>query len=232
MDPRKLFVDQRLSGSCVYCGGEPSTRDHVPAKILLDSPLPAHLPVVQSCLICNGGSSLDEEYFACFLECVVAGSVVPSTLSREKVRATLKRKADLLKRIQTSCRIEGNKLNWVPEEARVRRIVLKLARGHAAFELGLCRTDEPDEILIAPLVTMSDVDRAWFEAAGNGEFRPWPEIGSRAFLRAVGAYPNSNQLGPWVIVQANRYRYSVDQPSGIVVRIVLSEYLACVVVWP
>lgn len=40
MDPRHLPVDSRLVGGCVFCGGEPGTRDHVPSKVLLDDPLP------------------------------------------------------------------------------------------------------------------------------------------------------------------------------------------------
>ena len=74
MDPRKLFVDERLIGSCVYCGGAPDSRDHVPSKVLLDDPLPPDLPVVEACSTCNGNFSLDEEYLACFLECVFSGS--------------------------------------------------------------------------------------------------------------------------------------------------------------
>jgi hypothetical protein len=31
-----LFVDERLLGTCAFCGGTPGTRDHVPSKILLD----------------------------------------------------------------------------------------------------------------------------------------------------------------------------------------------------
>lgn len=36
MDPRKLFVDERLLEMCAYCGGQPDTRDHVPSRVLLD----------------------------------------------------------------------------------------------------------------------------------------------------------------------------------------------------
>jgi hypothetical protein len=48
MDPRHLFVDERLTGTCVYCGGQPDTRDHVPSKAFLDDPLPPDLPVVEA----------------------------------------------------------------------------------------------------------------------------------------------------------------------------------------
>ena len=35
----------------------------------------------------------------------------------------------------------------------------------------------------------------------------------------------------WVVVQPDRYRYAVVETGGVVVRMVLSEYLACEVVW-
>lgn len=79
MDPKHLFVDERLKGSCVYCGGPPETVDHVPSRVFLDDPLPENLPVVEACRECNGGFSLDEEYLACLLECVMTGTTDEST---------------------------------------------------------------------------------------------------------------------------------------------------------
>jgi hypothetical protein len=43
MDPkhRPLFFDNRLGGdTCIYCGGETETREHVQSKVLLDEPYP------------------------------------------------------------------------------------------------------------------------------------------------------------------------------------------------
>ncbi|TDP73113.1 hypothetical protein DES47_102859 [Roseateles toxinivorans] len=46
-DPGKLFVDDRLTGICVYCGTRPDTRDHSPSKVLLDEPyLPGRWRVI------------------------------------------------------------------------------------------------------------------------------------------------------------------------------------------
>src|SRR5215212_9888063 len=89
MDPRKLFADERFTGVCVYCGGVPSTRDHVPSKVLLDEPFPANLPVVPACQDCNNGFSSDEQYLACLLECAITGSPDPTSVRREKVRRML-----------------------------------------------------------------------------------------------------------------------------------------------
>jgi hypothetical protein len=53
--------------SCVYCGAAANTRDHVPPKTLLEEPRPINLRIVPSCISCNAGWSLDEEYVAVIL---------------------------------------------------------------------------------------------------------------------------------------------------------------------
>jgi hypothetical protein len=227
VDPRKLTFDSRLAGYCAYCGCPPATRDHCPPRFFLDDPLPDDLPVVDACGDCNSGHSLDEEYFACFLDAVVTGTAVPGPKHRSKVRATLERKpqlvADLSRR--ASIEVSGDAV-WAPDEDRTRRIVMKLARGHATFELASAPLEEPTTYWVAPLLALPDVNRQQFEAAGSSHGL-WPEIGSRAFYRSLGALPYPD--APWVVVQPNRYRYSVA--DGTSVWIVLSEYLAAYVEW-
>ncbi len=232
MDPKQLCVDQRLIGVCVYCGEQPDTRDHVPSRILLDDPLLDNLSVVEACETCNHGFSLDEEYVACLLECILCGCIDTKTLHRDKVKRILTEKprlAALLHESQSTQ--EDGSVLWMPDEGRVRNVVLKLARGHAAFELSMPQLDDPVRIQFTPFVCMSQYDRDDFERVGSGELRGWPEIGSRAFLRACGAKPYADQNSPWIPVQENRYRYSVDQHDGILVQMVLAEYLACEVKW-
>ena len=232
MDPRHLSVDERLMGACVYCGGPAETHDHVPSRVLLEDPPPDDLPVVDACAACNQGFSLDEEYLACFLECVLAGSTDVKRLRREKIKHALSRNDRLSARIQASARFNDNGvLTWEPEVERVHNFVLKLARGHAAYELSLPQLDSPETVFVSPLLAMLDGDRKAFENAGSGELRGWPEINSRAFLRVVGAQPYSDQAGPWIVVQPGQYRYSVDQHGGVRVQVVLAEYLGCVVKW-
>lgn len=168
---------------------------------------------------------------ACFLEVVLAGTTDNERLVREKVRLALARNAGLAARILSAKTETTAHVIWVPEMDRVRNVVLKLARGHAAFELRLAQLDEPSSIDFQPFESMSERASAEFERAGAGEWRGWPEIGSRAFMRACGRGPSDDSEGPWVVVQAGRYRYSVDHSGGVVVRIVLSEYLACHVQW-
>jgi len=215
MDPRHhVFRDERLMGRCVYCGGPPETRDHVPSRFLLDEPLPGNLPVVDACAECNQSFSLDEEYVGCLIDCALTGTARPSDAHREKVRRALERNANLVARLDGRKRVDGRgALVWMPEADRVRAVVLKLACGHTAFELSLLQLDDPGFVEAVPLLAMPDARRDSLERASAGELRSWPEVGSRAFLRACGAFPYSDQAGPWVVVQHGRYRYSVDNQA-------------------
>ena len=163
MDPRQLSVDERLLGVCVFCGGPPDTRDHVPSKVFLNDPLPDDLPIVEACVTCNQGFSLDEEYFACFLEAVLSGTADPEKMTRTKIRCALSRNPGLVSRLQASVRFDPDgTMIWTPENDRVRNVVLKLARGHAAYELSLAQLDEPSEIGFLPFIAMSEHDRTEF----------------------------------------------------------------------
>lgn len=232
MDPKHLFVDERLKGICVYCGGPPETVDHVPARVFLDDPLPENLPVVEACRECNGGFSLDEEYLACLLECVMAGTTETEGLAREKVKRALSRNPRLTAQLE-ACRWNDpfGRPWWRPDEARVRNVVLKLAKGHAAYELSEFWHDEPDVFSVRAIPAMSEAERQGFDTIGGGIQRLWPELGSRAFLRAWGKPVPPARVGAWLIVQPGRYRYLVDWQTGIDARMVIGEYLACRVVW-
>jgi hypothetical protein len=231
MNPKHLFADERLGCGCAYCGGAPNTRDHVPSKVLLDDPLPNNLPVVHACNKCNNAFSADEEYFACFLECVLTGATSAADCRRENIKRKLLEKPLLASRVFSSAQSMNGGLVWTPEVDRVQSVVLKLARGHAAYELSAPQLDEPESIEFVPLSLLSPEQRADFENAGAGGMRRWPEIGSRAFFRACGARPFHDQRGPWITVQPGRYRYSVDEHGGVTAQIVLAEYLASRVVW-
>jgi len=233
MDPRHhIFSDERLAGHCVYCGGPPETRDHVPSRFLLDDPLPGNLPVVEACVNCNQSFSLDEEYLGCLIDCAMVGTATPSGSQREKVLRALERNSSLAARLDGCKRMDGHgALVWMPEEERVHRVALKLARGHAAFELSEPQLHEPLSVQARPLRVLSQEQRTVFENAGAGQAEVWPEIGSRSFLRACGARPFENWQGPWIVVQPGRYRYAIDLADGLVVQIVIGEYLACRVEW-
>ena len=233
MDPRHLFFDDRLrTSACVYCGAAGESKDHCPSRVLLDEPLPSETRTVAACRSCNQGFSDDEQYVACLVECVISGSTEPENIRRSKVRRILHENPRLAGRIKQSARMDsvGN-LRWMPELERVKNVVLKLARGHLAYECAVLALEEPDQINAIPLVSMSESDRAQFESASEGAvfassviLAPWPEIGTRAFLRAAGALPTTYSNG-WIVVQPDRYRYRASETGTV--DMVMSEYLAC-----
>ena len=229
MDPKKLFFDQRFSNVCVYCGDNPDTRDHVPSRVLLDEPFPGNLPVVNACEKCNNSFSVDEPYLACLIECAIHGSTDPDLVKREKISRILQEKPKLAATIEASrCEDLFGNVSWGPDTKRVRNIVLKLARGHVAYECSEPQLDEPEHLVFIPLSNMSLEELQLFECPPKETI--WPEIGSRAFVRAVVG-PDVYYDNGWHVIQPGRYRYLVSYGGPLSVRIVLSEYLGCEVMW-
>lgn len=231
MDPQQLWSDARFNDLCVFCGALPRTRDHAPSKVLLDEPFPADLPVVPACAECNQGFSLDEQYLACFLECVIVGSTNPSSVRRDKVRRILAENPNLSRRIDAACLVdEAGEKRWTVESERVRKVILKLARGHAAFEYSEPQLTEPEFVSFVPLFLLSEEQLQKFETPPDE--RIFPELGSRAFIRGIEHDSQGLFLeNRWRVIQEGRYRYLISHSDGIRVRMVLSEYLACEVVW-
>lgn len=226
MEQLRSFGDERQMAFCAYCGHGTETRDHVPSKVFLDEPYPTNLPVVPACQSCNEGFSLDEEYVACLVECAMTGSVSVDGVRREKVRRILRRTPSLASRLGQALEV-GEKGTWFKVESeRVRNVVLKLARGHAAFELNEPQLDEPSRVAFLPLLTMTQKARQDFETPPRLSI--WPEVGSRAMQRLV-----VSELGAslWLIVQPGRYRYLTSVGDGVLVRVVISDYLGCEVAW-
>jgi hypothetical protein len=217
--------DRRNVGWCVYCGADMETRDHVPSKVLLDEPYPANLPVVPACRACNKSISRDEEYLACLLECVLAGSTHVENFQRPKVRKILARRPALAAVIEAG-RHHDDGIMFTIDRDRLRNVILKLARGHMAFEMNEPQLEEPSHAAIAPLISMSSGAREAFEMHPDGPGTLLPEVGSRMLHRLVFSSPDMRPDG-WIVVQDRRYRYRVAAANGYTVRIVLSEYLAC-----
>lgn len=222
-----LYSYMGIRRVCEYCGGPATTRDHVPSKILLDIPNPGNQRRVNACVKCNGGISADEEYVACLLEAVIVGSTQPSAIMRSKIQRSLMNQPKLASRINQSSVIVDEALNWRPENERLTKVIKKLAQGHTARDLSMPCLGEPDRMFIAPLMLMSDSERAFFEFEPRDSL--WPEIGSRAFVQAVMSSVMAESQ--WKIVQPGRYRYALPPSTTVKVKFVLSEYLACEVVW-
>lgn len=227
MQQLKTYGDERTLAFCAFCGGKTGTRDHCPSRVLLDEPYPENLPVVPACQACNTRFSSDEEYLACLLGCVLAGSTDPAKVRRAKIKRILEAKPALTARIEAGRNSSGGDAIFSIEESRVRRVVTKLAQGHSLFELHELCLDAPEQIWFKPFVLMTNTERDNFESPEPSS--RWPEVGSRAMQRIVET--GSAIESGWLQVQPENYRYLAEAGAGISIRIVISEYLACQVRW-
>lgn len=222
------YGDERTLAFCAFCSGETGTRDHCPSKAFLDKPYPENLPVVPACRECNAGFSADEEYLACLVSCVLAGSTEPDALPREKTSRILRSKPALRALLEQSRSEADGQTTFASNQERVSSVLVKLAQGHALYELHESCARVPDQFDCVPLELLSVQQREFFE---NPETSPvLPEVGSRAMQRLLVAGPDVSPSG-WIEVQPGRYRFLASLGNGIEVRIVIHEYLACFVQW-
>lgn len=241
MEQIRDFSDDRLVNGCLYCGGREESRDHVPSRVFLDSPFPEQLPVVGSCVPCNNDFSQDEAYVACLIESVLAGSADPNNIRRERISNLLRRTPKLRAKLEAAKSFVDGNIQFEIESERIRNVVLKLARGHAVFELSQVCRDEPISFRCLPLALMTEVEVNDFDASDVVGYLG--EIGSRGMQRMLVAQfsfasPDNTDstldvvINDWIDVQENRYRYiAIDEGNEIIIKIVIAEYLACEVVW-
>ena len=241
MDQKQNLADSRLLLGCIYCGGGEGTREHVPSKVFLDSPYPENLSVIGACYSCNNGFSKDEEYLACLIEAVIAGAVDPAKVRRASIAKILERSPALRSRIEAARTTTHSGTSFSPEVKRVERVLLKLAMGHAAYELAQECRNQPASVWWQPLHLLDQTQREEFDAPEVVTI--FGEIGSRGMQRLKVAHVNlvspSGQetyeqiiLNDWIDVQPQRYRYLASDQGGVIsVRMVIGEYLAAEVSW-
>jgi hypothetical protein len=150
-------------------------------------------------------------------------------MARDKIRRALTRSPALAARLEQSLHLAANgSVHFAPERNRVRNVVLKLARGHALFELNEPRRDEPSSLDFQPITITYPQTRTAFDGGAGPVRAIWPEVGSRAMLRILQGHASSSG---WIELQPGRYRYCASAGAGITVRFVIHEYLACEVRW-
>jgi hypothetical protein len=241
MEQLENLADARLVLGCVYCGGGEDTREHVPSRAFLDPPYPENLPVVGACLQCNNGFSMDEEYVACLIEAVCAGTADPAALHRSKVARSLERSPALRNRIEAGRTVTSTGILFQVEVERVRRVLAKLAIGHAVYELAQEGRTDSVSVWWQPLHLLGTDQREEFD--GPEVIETFGEVGSRSMQRLrvveVALVSESGQqlrrpliLNDWVEVQPGRYRYRASDTGDLVcIRIVIGEFLAAEVTW-
>jgi hypothetical protein len=151
------------------------------------------------------------------------------TVQRPKIVRILRENPALAERISRARFISGEKdVSFSVELARAQSVVLKLARGHAAYEASEVLRRSPSHILIRPLMSFDPAARDHFETLRSSAV--WPEVGSRAMQRLIVFGTDVTDEG-WIEVQPGQYRYFVVAEGPVMVRFVVSEYLACEVIW-
>ena len=231
--------DDRLKRFCVHCGGgvdeDDSSREHFPTRSLLDKSDTELFPTLPVHKECNRQFALDEEYLAAFLASVLSGSTEVDEKRFQAVAKTLRHSPKLRRRIDRAQKVQGTlwggpEILWMPEIERVKRVIVKNARGHVYYELGEPLFADPYWVGVCPLSRLSPDQREWFEGEDDGSpLTGWPEVGSRLMQRvAIGDL----RPGGWIEVQPHVYRYSVTHDSdAIKVKMVLRDYLAAEVLW-
>lgn len=231
----KDFSDDRYKSACPHCGRSlvpgSTSDDHIPSKALLDRPLPDNVHVVKTCVQCNNGFSSDEEYFAAFLGAVLSGSADPGEQVTVTARMILSGNAKLRRAIEAARTKQidsaGNqRLTWQPDLERIRRVVVKNARGHALHELGQPMLNEPDSVMIVPLEAIAENHLADFLTIDSGSW--WPEVGSRLLQRAI---EGTDMVEGWIIVQPGVYAFAVIETDSVTIRSIIREYLLTEVTW-
>lgn len=238
MDNIDEFFDERNKAWCVHCGGAlanlKTNRDHVPTKSFLRKPWPSELPVITICVDCNTSFSRDEQYAVSFLSSIISGTTDPKKqINASAARAMINSPAlrSLIERSKREHQTEDGQTNliWTPDMARINRVIVKNARGHAFFEFGEPMMNDPNAVWAHPLALLTPDQRDEFEGgASSSAFAGWPELGSRMMTRLM---TGQDLNGDWIIVQDDVYRYSVSQEGGARIRSVLFEYLATEVLW-
>jgi hypothetical protein len=223
--------DSRFDNICCYCQNyiyENITRDHVPSKVLLESPFPENLPVVFCCYDCNQNFSTDEEYFACMIEYICSETADIELFERVKIREILNKKKHLRKRIEDNLEVRDGVIKVTVEMEAINKIIKKLIYGHLAFEFANPYISEPDYIIFNTLDKLSPEDLDLFFS--TQEIEKAPELGSRSAL--VMTFYNNVPIYDWKIVQDDIYHYKIDVFQGVTfVKILIRNKICIMAEW-
>ena len=126
---------------CTYCDSKAETRDHVPAKLLINRPFPKNLRTVPSCLRCNNSWSLDEEYLRVILGLLGRNPKLAAENDQGGyIDRILSAKPFFEDRIIASLKEDDNgSIHIEPEQGRLDRIAEKTACGLYALRYGVGR---------------------------------------------------------------------------------------------
>jgi hypothetical protein len=148
-------------------------------------------------------------------------------MRRPSVAKAMSRSPALKARIESAKSDSNGLISFIPEDERVKNVVLKLARGHAAYELSQQLTHEPDHYWCG---TLSSLTEEQIDAFRNHQRMLAAEIS----MTSLSGGQRTMQLlvNDWIEVQEGYYRYlPIDDIGGVIIRIVIANYLASEIGW-
>lgn len=223
--------DKSAKNGCVYCGKPANTREHIPSKAFLSEPYPEDLATIPACFDCNNGFSEDEKYVSCFLD-ILKEAVYQDYTRRGETARRLEKDKKLKSLLDAQIKKYDERVTYTLDENRLCRILVKLAKGHAGFEMDHISFEDADiKVRYSFVFNMSESAVDAFEEIPQTEIAP--EVGSRGCITpfVVQNVETGEVAGfmLWNDIQENQYRYQVsyNEVGGICVKIVIYEMLYC-----
>lgn len=142
--------NRNKSSSCLYCGANANSREHVPPISVFKKPYPQNLITVPACQCCNNSYSQDERYLFQLLNFL---KLIHEISDRDI-------ELNLEDRFFNSLKVdENNIMFFYPEHARIKKVVEKISLGHLYEKIGIVRTLTPVtvEYSFLPFMSMADI---------------------------------------------------------------------------
>ena len=236
----KIVYNRNSYSECVYCGAKADTREHVPSKVFLDKPYPDNLGIVPACFKCNNSFSKDELFLSILIEKLKRKHFGQKYVFSNETTERLNKNKKLVNEIETI--INNNNINECGET--IKRILFKLAIGHAVFEVSEGYCAKEGTVHYKFLNDVSDEEFENFTTPFIINDHLLPEIGSRAYERIMivdvdlASVDGKEQrkrttlaLLNWVDVQKSKYVYTCYKfEDEIIVKMIINEFLLAKVI--
>ena len=235
------------SSRCIYCGNPADSREHIPSKTFLRKPFPDNLYTVPACKKCNNGYSDDELYTRAVIDTLKR--IHGETTGHPYSGYSLQKHPQIAKSVYEEVlaftkKSESEQLPYHFRSDRIKRILEKLARGHAVYELSEAyNTDEEEDWLVAstfysfrPLLSQETIDD--YDCAVDIQNCLFPEVGSRVYEKIYPVQVPITQIDgnsmyamrsvflDWTDIQEGVYRYiAIFEGNSIQVNLVIDEFL-------
>ncbi len=213
-DQPNYFGDKRLkpfinkskneSNSCVYCGNMANTKEHLPTKGIFDSIEDLNLMILPACFSCNNSFSEAEKYFVCFID-YLKSKVYEDYEIRSKTLRTFSKYPYLKDKIESHFIEIGNgQLKVDCDWDALELVMLKIARGHMAYEFSEIFMGEPKHFNYNFIFSINNEEVENYNSPVISNVLP--EIGSRMFEQQLITL-EGDSVYLWKVIKENQYRY-------------------------